>query len=264
MSHMSHKDHRTLSLNFGEDEVEKVKEILRRMGDFIAYFEVAEEKMNEWQRNMELVMEKHHVLVNDHLIEIRESTEELRNIMTEAGAARWRIAAEAALQQGKDHLRAMDNLGNEYVKSLHASNQEFAEMAKKSFERLDRASSYTIKNISEAISSFRIGEFQRLTDHTCEVVEEASTNAINRLNRLIGWFQWKNIGLAFVITLFVSLTMGLYLTDEMPWEAHSKVAMERHAGEALMKAWPTLSENERRHIIQHARRTVADQNNDMA
>jgi len=95
-----------------------------------------------------------------------------------------------------------------------------------------------------------------LTEQSCEIVEETSTSAISRLRDTVKWFHWKNIGLAGVIAILSTLTISLYLTDEMPWEKHRQVAVQRQYGEALINAWPTLSEEERQRIISHANKKL--------
>lgn len=249
-------DTKTLNLNFGDGEVEKLREVLRRMGEFIAYFEVAENKMAAWKSQVEQSIVVQQKNINDQLLEIRHATEELRGIMNETGIARWRITAENTLREGKDHLKILDNMTREHLKSIDASNEQFARMAKKSFDRLDRATAYTIKNVADAIGSFRIHDFQKLTEQSCESVESTSTNAVNRLKDLVNWFHWKNLALAAVITIITSFAMGMYLNDELPWEIHKQVVMERNAGQALISAWPTLSQSEQRRIIDNSKRAV--------
>lgn len=248
-------DTKTLNLNFGDGEVDKLKDVLRRMGEFIAYFEAAEQKMERWKHDIQETVKANQEQLNHQLLQIRDVTDDLREVMTDAGVARWRIAAESSLQQGKEHLKAIEAASQQHLEALQASNEEFSNMAKKSFDRLDRASAYTIKNISEAISSFRVSDFQRLTEESCEIVRETSSTVIKRLKDTVKWFHWKNLAMAFAVTVFATLTIGLYLNDEMPWEIHKQVVAQRNAGEALMHAWNNLPENERQVILQHSKKS---------
>ncbi len=235
-------DTKTLNLNFGEGEVEKLREVLRRMA---AWKSQVEQNVITQQKN-----------IYDQLQEVHQATEELRTIMSEMGIARWRITAENTLREGKDHLKVLDNLTREHLKSVDASNEQFARMAKKSFDRLDRATAYTIKNVAEAIGSFRIHDFQKLTEQSCDAVENTSNNAVNRLKDLVNWFHWKNLAFAAMITIVTSFAIGMYLNDELPWEIHKQVVMERNAGQALISAWPTLSQKEQQRIIDNSKRAV--------
>jgi len=119
----------------------------------------------------------------------------------------------------------------------------------KSMERLDTAAAFSIKKITEALSSFKISDYQRLTEESVGKVEEASTQTLQRFGELTRWFHWKNLTLAFLITLLTTLAIGLYLNDEMPWEAHKHAKIERRDGQMLERAWPHLSIAERQRII---------------
>jgi ElaB/YqjD/DUF883 family membrane-anchored ribosome-binding protein len=244
-------DPNTLNLNFGEGDVEKLREIAKRMGKLIADIEGADERMERRQREIEATTAQHQALLNQQLQAIRTVTSELEELMTEAGVARLRINTESALQQGQAHLQQLKQLSQDHLQAIQESTDEFNKLAKKTFDRLDRASIYTIKGISEAVSSFRIGDFQRLTEQSCSIVEETSNKAITRLGGFVQGMHWKSLGFAFAVTVFASVTIGLYLSDEMPWETHKRVVAQRRAGEALLNSWHSLSESERQHILQH-------------
>ena len=128
-------------------------------------------------------------------------------------------------------------------------------LAKKSFSRLDRAAMYMVKNISETASAFKPDEFKRLTEKNQATVEATSVATISHLKKLITWFHWKNLGVISAVTLGISILTGFYITDEMPWEMHQQIAVERNAGKALYKAWPNLSTEEKQHILQYADHT---------
>ena len=253
---MSTAEIRTPNLRLANKD-DASREIAKRMGDFIAQAEVFESHMSVWQKDIEHLIHANHALIQSQLDEIRETTDELRSVMTETGVARWRIAAEDSLKQGKQHIAALQSLCTTQLQAIEAQNEDFKKVAKTSFDRLDRASAYTIKNISEAISSFRISDFQRLTEQSCDIVAETSNSAISRLKETVKWFHWKNLGLAFTITLFASLTVGLYLNDEMPWEIHKNVVAQRSAGEAVLNAWSSLSQTDREQILKHAKKETS-------
>ncbi len=250
---MSKADIKTMNLKLADRDGAS-REVVKRMGNFIAYAEVFENQMGQWQKDIEQRIHANNALIQNQLDELRETAENLRDVMTEAGVARWRIAAEESLKAGKQHIHTLENICEQHQQAIQSYNDEFKKTAKTSFDRLDRASAYTIKNISEAISSFRISDFQRLTEQSCEIVAETSNSAIIRLKETVRWFHWKNLGLALAITLFASLTVGLYLNDEMPWDIHKHVVAQRNAGTALLNAWPSLSQSERQRILNHSKK----------
>ena len=253
---MSAFDPKTMELNFGESNAESLREMVKRMAEFIAYFEIAESRTQEWQRTTLENIETHQTIIRAQLMEIRETVSDFESLMTEAGVARWRLSAENALQQGRDHVKALETASQQHLEKLSQHHELYETLAKKSFDRLDRASAYTIKNISDAVSTFRLTDFQKLAEQSIEVVEATSTQAISDLHKTGRRFHWKNSLLAAGIAMFATITIGLYLNDEFPWEAHQHVVTERHYGAALMNAWPALTENERQKIIQHSKKTL--------
>lgn len=228
-------------------DAERLKNVTRHAAEFIANFEVAESKMDEWERKLYQQEER----VQQQLKDIHEATEELRSIMTEAGAARWRISAEQALSLGHEHIETLKALSEEQIKLQRERNEHFMRLAKKTFERLDRASEHAIKNIKESIDAFNPVEMKQIADRNREALESTSAHAITAIQKLHQWFHWKSLGLAAALTIFASITLGLYINDELPWEVHEQVALQRNAGEALINAWPTLSQAERESILRH-------------
>ncbi len=235
---------------------DKLRDISRRMGELIACVELAEEKMTAWKDDIRKTMDESQQSINVQLDDVRATAEELRVTVTDANMGKLKVVAESTLKQGQDHLRTLDAVSQKQIQKMDACTENFNALAKQSFERLDRASTYTIKNISEAISSFRIGDFEQLTEQSRERVEDTSQRAISSMQEISHWFHWKNIGMVFAITVFVSLTIGLYLEDEMPWEIHQQVMLERNAGKTLMKAWPVLSQAERETILKQNNKSI--------
>jgi len=250
-------DTKTLNLDFGNGDPERISDLLRQMGEFVAYFEGAQNQMQEWRRSIETSLVTHQAEVKQQVDEIHEAIHEFRELTAnEMGIARLRQTMRDVLAEGEAHVKVLQEVGDGQIKELQTNNEQIRRLAKKSFDRLDRASNFVVKNISESVSSFRIGEFKRLTDESRTAVEEISVSTIKRLRDMVKWFHWKNLALAGAITVIVTLTMGLYLNDEMPWEIHSKVVMQRNAGQALINAWPSLSQLEKQRIMEHAKKAI--------
>jgi len=233
----------TVSMDFG-NERENLHSALHRMSEFIAMFEAAEEKMVAREHALQESMQANEHVINAQLEKIQKTLNEFTNIMTEAGAARWRVAAEGAMRDGKAH-----------IESLTKANEEFFSNANKSCERLDRASNFAIKGVSEAVNAFSANDFKRLTGDCLEQVRRATDNAVSRIGRVVKWFHWKNIALALSITVVVMMVTGLYLNDEYPWEIHQEVIQQRDAGQALINAWPSLSAREKTLILNSAKKS---------
>lgn len=242
-----------MSFDFSEGENEKFKETLKRMSEYIAYLEVAEQKMVSIQAKLDEKIEQHQHRVSDQLKDIQLTINELQGVMSEAGVARWRLAAEETLKSGNEHLKQLEIATEKHLEIFTKNNEEFSKTVHKSFERLDRASAYTIKNISEVISSFRISDFQQFTQQSYEIIEDTSRSVIYHLKTIIKWFHWRNLAMAFGLSFFVSTLTSYYLSGELPWVNHKKMIAQRAAGEALMNAWPTLSDAEKELILKNSK-----------
>lgn len=249
-------DTKSLSFDFSDNETAKFREALKRMGEYIAYLEVAEQKMVSWQNNIDDKIQQHEHWLSSQINDIHQTIGELQGVMTEAGVARWRIAAEANLKQGNEHLIAIKSATENHLAALNKNNEDFSKRVNKSFERLDRASAYMIKNISEAIGSFRINDFQQYTEQSCQVIEHTARGVIYHLKRMLKWFHLKNVGMALGISLLVSLAMSIYISGKMPWENHKEAAAQRSAGEALINAWPSLPDTEKDIILRNSKKTI--------
>lgn len=228
-------------------DVERLKNIARHTAEFIANFEIAEKKMDEWEQRLYLQEER----VQQQIAAVHAVANEFQSIMTEAGAARWRLSAEQALSLGQGHIDTLKQLSEDQLKRQQERNQQFLLLAKKTFERLDRASEHVINKINLAVDGFNPTAIKHVADKNREVLELTSTKAINKMQQLHQRFHWKGFVLAAAISLVASVTFGLYVNDELPWEMHKQVALQRSAGQALIKAWPTLSEVDREQILQH-------------
>lgn len=228
-------------------DVERLKNVTRHAAEFVVNFEIAEKRMDEWERKLYQQEER----VQQQLAYIQEAAEDLRSIMTEAGAARWRFAAEEALGLGQEHVNTLKKLSEEQIKLQRERNEHFMRLAKKTFERLDRASEHAIKNIKESISAFNPTEMKQVADRNREILETTSSHALNSIHKMHQWFHWKSLAFAAAVTLIASISLGLYVNDELPWEEHKQVVLQRSAGEALINAWPTLSQAEKERILQH-------------
>ena len=97
-----------------KEDIAHIKNLLRHTSEFIAYFEVAENKMQEWRSHLEdqtAQLEHQRQLINNELVSINST-------LSEAGVTRFRITAEHILLQGEAHLKALENNSLRFMQQL--------------------------------------------------------------------------------------------------------------------------------------------------
>lgn len=220
-----------------DDTSDQMHQLLREMASFVALYETMEEKLISREEAIEEKARDAEQTLTQQLSKIKSSLTDFQNIMTAAGAARLRVATEKALNEGKLHLQTMQE-----------TCADIGSIVKDGAENLNQVATQAVTNLTEASASFRAKEFTKVAEEGAEKVKSASETSIKRISELINWFQWKNVAMAFAVTVFVIFMTGLYINDEWPWEIHKNVVKERKAGEALLAAWPYLTPQEQQHI----------------
>jgi hypothetical protein len=157
-----------------EQELARLNDLLNQTSEFIAYFELAESKVLQWQHDVE---------------------------------------CQASIQ----------------LKILHEMNrrqQELIELSQQTVAKIEEHSELTILN-----------------------VEKTAQNVLLKNEKSANKYQWQLIVLPLLTTLLTAFALGLYMSDEYPWEIHQQALNERGAGVVLMKAWPILSQQEKNKIL---------------
>lgn len=232
-----------------EKDLIKIKELLRHTGEFIAYFELVESKMITWRQDIELQAQTQEKKTASQLQVLHEEMEALQDVLTQAGLARLRLRCEEALQQGEAHLTALQNTGQQLLADMTDQQNKFRQMITESITMLETHTDQAIAKIHNQLAAYDPEHFQRVANNSYEQVEKVSSNAIQKSAGLLRNFQWRSMALAFSTTIVATFVLGMYLSNEMPWEIHQQAKNEREAGRTLLKAWPLLSQQEQNKIL---------------
>lgn len=232
----------------------KLKQLLKKTGEFIAYFEIFETKMLNWKQEMQTHYAQYDALLLNRLQELELHLNSLNEIMTEAGAARFRISAEACLQQSHSHLAKMEKLGKQYLEDLHKQQLALQTLAAQHVEQLNVTEKKIACKINNFIKRLNVEELAEVTQTAKQTIEIHTVKAMYQNEKLIKKFQWKTFGLAFVIIIANTLAMGLYLSNELPWEIHQTAVQERTAGQTLLSAWSSLDEETQHKILAYSKK----------
>lgn len=233
------------------EEQNRLKELLRRTGEFIAYFEIAEGKMISWKNEIESSLSQHKHQIEDQLDAIKSQCDAMNETMTEVGAARWRIAAEKALSEGEQHREAIKSLSDKFIQQCQKERQLLNQIAKKNIEDIQKTETLITLKINNVIKRLNLKELKELAEHSRDLIEESAHTAVSQHQKLLKQFRLKSMALLFSVVVLSSIGMGLYLNDEMPWEIHKHAKQERMAGKALIHAWPDLPQDVRNRIIRN-------------
>lgn len=228
------------------NSAEKMRGLLREMADFIALYETIEEKLVAREIALEGKLIAGERLLADQLTKIKESFVDFQAIMTDAGAARWRIAAENALKEGGQHIR-----------ELQETAVQITQILKQGCDTFEKTATETVAGVAEVGNSFQALGFKETVIKGCEQVKATSSAGIKNLSKLVKSFHLKSIVLSLALTLFAVFLTGLYINNEWPWEIHMQAAKERHAGQTLLAAWPHLTPAEQQDII-NASKKIAE------
>jgi hypothetical protein len=201
----------------------------QQIAELIATYEIAMDRLVKREKSLEEQHQASEKLLQNQLDKINSLMNDLREVMTEAGAARWRLSAQEALR-----------LGDLQLQTLKKVNEDTKNHLQESCSRFERASNSTVKNVHEIMDNLKLDEFKTYVEKSYEEVSKTSSSALEKISTIFNWFQWKNMALALGLSIVAAVVIGLYIDDEWPWELHSNVVKERSAGEALMNAWPHL------------------------
>ncbi len=237
-------------------EADKLKRLSKRAGLFIAQFEVAQEKIEFWQQSASEWSLKQQQRVESQLAAIEKQSNAMAELMTDTGAALFRITAEKNLQQGKQHIEALDALFKNQQKNFESQQKKLDAIVGTHMSEMRSAESRVAKKIQNFVAQLNVEEMRELADTSRTAIEQTSAEAIFQSRKLLRRFHWKHITLVFTVMTFNTLLMGLYLSDEMPWEVHQHAAQERMAGQALLNSWPSLPEAIKHEILAHSKKNT--------
>ena len=97
-------------------------------------------------------------------------------------------------------------------------------------------------------------EMRELADASRIAIEQTASDAILKNSKLLRGFNWKYFAFVLTAVAFNTLILTMYINDEMPWETHQHAIQERLAGQTLFKAWPTLPDETKQHILGYSKK----------
>lgn len=228
-----------------ENTNKQLHKMLTDLANFMALYEQADDRFKAQKEEMDQHIATFKSEMNAQLTEIRGTVVEIKEVMDEAGAARWRIAAEKAMKAGDSHLVSIKEATNVYKK-----------LAEDSVTRLEHVSLSTEKRVSNALSHLNeensevVEDFRRRSEEAYVALESSTVNSINILNKMIRWLRFDRIGIAVIAGLLSAFLTSAYVNAEWPWETHAQTTQQRLVGKTILTVWPSLSKQKQQEINQ--------------
>ena len=236
------------------DDVVRMRELLRQTSEFVACFELAESKMLEWQLTLESrqnAQEKH---FSQQYQQISALLESLQAGLSQMGLARLRMAADEALAKGEHCVDSLRQTGEQITDRLDVHEQALEMLTQEAMSRIALQAQEGLLRVDNAFAQYDAGQFARVASESCEQVERVALHAVRRSEQLFRSFQWRMAAIALMTALATTVTIGLYVSNELPWESHRVAVNERLAGKALLQVWPRLTDAEKSRILQRAQK----------
>lgn len=228
-----------------DNDLVRIKELLRHTGEFIAYFELAEAKMLEWREEFEqqAIRMQHQTHI------LQKEIEAAKELFSQAGTSQFRNVAEKALSQGEANRQLLEHSCSQFAHNFQNVQERLQQLTEQCINKIEQHSAQTTQTIATQLSKYDVHKFHRIASESCDHVERVANDAVNKSNKLLNMFQLRFGLFAVFTTILTAFVIVLYLSDELPWEMHHQAMNERQAGRVLLQAWPNLSHMEKAKIL---------------
>lgn len=215
----------------------KVQYLVKQLAEFIALFETAADKMEQHDVLTGKRLASIESQFNRQVESIKDNLVDFKDLLSETGIARWRIAAEQALKEGKEHLS-----------QLQQASQVLLSEIENGVERFEHMRQAAVTQINEATKLIGLDEFRQATVQYSDSLQKHTTEIVDRLDRSTSWFFWQRILGVVAVAVIASLTTSYVITSQLPWHSRKLAAKERQAGRVLLRAWPKLSQSDQAYL----------------
>lgn len=227
------------------EEESRVQDLLRHTGEFITYFELAERKMIAWQN---AIAQQSKELQNYTEI-FKQELEVINSLLANTGINQFKESIHKTLMQGEGHLQILEHNSNQLIDTLQQQQQSLNTLTEQCLAKIEQQAASSSEAIAAQCAQYDAYQFHRIASESCDHVEKAALDAVNKSNKLFRRLHVRFGGLALIMTVLSTFLMVLYLSDELPWEMHHQAMNERQAGKVLLQAWPKLSQEEKAKIL---------------
>src|SRR3990167_4126429 len=108
----------------------RLHSVLQQLTEFIARYETIEQRLEVREEELQAVLVRNETDIQDYLVRIKEMLEQYESVMSETGAARFRINSETLLGEAEAHLQQLKDVSREIIANIKKEGVELNEQAK--------------------------------------------------------------------------------------------------------------------------------------
>jgi|GEM_PF-6171409 len=215
----------------------KLTSVLQQLTDFIARYETIEQQLEGREEALQALLLKNESDIQSYLARIREMLDQYESVMSETGAARFRVNAETILKEGEAHLEQIKQVSTAIIENIKTESAALSEVAKNAGRHFQE----TLKELHPEI-------LKENAEKSYFLLEEMGTEVVKRVTKTFRGFFLKNLFSVGVVTLFVVAFFGQYINGEWPWDTHARVIQEREVGNDLLEQWATMDPTVKKYL----------------
>ena len=219
---------------------EQIDEFMDRTRDFIAYFNLIENKLEHWCQDMDSRQQKNAQIVS-----------QLSKWLDQHDLSALQTHLKSTLDQGKQQLQQIHSVSQQVQESMQKQQQQLQRWTNESLQKIESQTQKLMQTMEKQFARYDVHHFHRIASESCDQVEKVAQDAVGKSTRLLNMFQWRFSLLTITTTLITAFILGMYISDELPWETHKQAYHERQAGQLLLQAWSDLSHHEKAKILKY-------------
>ncbi len=232
-------------MELSHDDALRVQTLLRHTAEFMAYFELVENNMMNWQEKMA----QHAEQLQQHILRQNQELSKINQLLSAQGMSDFRNMAEKALTQGKAQMMTMERVSSQFLHNAQQQQEHLFVLREQCLEQISHHTTRSSELIAQHVAKYDAHQFHRIANESCDHVARVAQDTIAKSSKLLGIFQLRSGFFAVCLTIITAFVITLYLSDELPWEMHHQAMNERQAGKVLLQAWPKLTQEEKSKIL---------------
>ncbi|MBI5447563.1 MAG: hypothetical protein HY939_02395 [Gammaproteobacteria bacterium] len=221
-------------------EGERFRSLLQQLTDFAVRYEDLEKQLEARSGEVETLLLESGKNIASYLEQIQKILKDYEGMMSETGAARFRLNAEKILKDGQEHQLQLQSLSQKLIEKMNQSTESFNEQAHTA-----------VQHFSEELEGIDLRQFKETAQQAYTLLEDMSKEVISRVQKATRGFLIKNLLGMGAIAIIIVVFLGQYTTNEWPWDAHQRATQERAIGNDILEDWGTMDEGVKRYLIEH-------------